>query len=138
VVAGAPPRSVLADLQTEDGGLIQTGARAPNLSLKFSFTLLYDTIVTLPPNGFIAPTANAGEGRRESMLNRVNAALALAEGGNVLPAVQLLERLLELTDGDADDWVQDDPETRGVDERLNLYGIIQELIEMLQRDPESA
>jgi hypothetical protein len=56
----------------------------------------------------------------------------------VLPAVQLLERLLELTDGDADDWVQDDPETRGVDERLNLYGIIQELIEMLQRDPESA
>ena len=113
--------------------MVQAPARAPNLTGKasFKFTLLYDTIATLPPDGFIAPSLNAGEGRRQAMLNRVNAALALAEDDNALPAVQLLERLLLLTDGDGDDWVQDDPATR-VNEQMNLAVILNELIETLQ------
>ena len=132
VLASGPPKSVLADLQAFEG-VVQAAARAPNLTGKasFKFTLLYDTIATLPPNGFIAPSLNAGEGRRQALLNRVNAALALAEDDNALPAVQLLERLLLLTDGDGDDWVQDDPATR-VNEQMNLAVILNELIETLQ------
>ena len=134
VLAGGPPRTVLANLESFDG-IIQTGARAPNLFLAalFKLTLLYDTIATLPPGGIVAPTLNAGEGRRGAMLNLVNASLRLIEEDNFLPAVQHLERLLSLTDGGTDDWVQDDPQTR-VDEPGNLLQIIQDLLDSLE-DP---
>ena len=134
VLAGGPPRGVLADLESFDG-VIQAGARGPNLALAalFKLTLLYDTIVTLPPGGIIAPTLNAGEGRRSAMLNLASAALRLIEEDNFLPAVQHLERLLSLTDGGADDWVQDDVQTR-VNEPTNLLQIIQEILDSLE-DP---
>ena len=132
VVSAAPPKSLLANLKTFDG-IIQTGARGPNLLLRalFKLTLLYDTIATLTPGGIIAPSLNAGEGRRHAMLNMVNAALKLVEDDNVLPAVHHLGRLLSLTDGDADDWVQDDPQTR-VDEQANLLRIIQDILDSLE------
>jgi hypothetical protein len=138
VVASGPPMSVLAELQPFVGGSILTGARAPNLipTASFKLTLLYDTIATLPPGGIIAPVPQAGEGRRRAMLNAVNTALRHLENGNALPAVQSLTRLLSLTDGDADDWVQDDPDTR-VNEQTNLLQIIQEIIEMLVEDGRS-
>jgi hypothetical protein len=132
IIGSGPPMSVLAELQPFVGGSILTGARAPNLIpvASFKLTLLYDTIATLPPGGIVAPAPNAAEGRRGSMLNLVNAALAFVEDESTLPAVQLLRRLQSLTDGGDDDWVRDDPTTR-VDEQTNLLQIIQEIVDLL-------
>lgn len=133
-LAAGFPRGVLADLQVFGGSLIETGAQAPNLAnkLEFQFSLLYSTIVKLNNAAFVAPTPKAAEGKRQTMLNETNAALTLARNGNVLPAVQKLQRLLLLTDGQGSDWVRDDPTTR-IDERENLFDVIQETIRMLQQ-----
>ena len=127
VLASGPPIDVVADLETESGDVIHVGARGPNLALSASYklTLLYDNVVALPPGGFIAPTMNAAEGRRQAMLNRIAAASRLVENGRNLPAVQLVERLASLADGGPDDWVQDDPSTP-MDERIHLLQMIQE------------
>lgn len=139
VLAPSPPIVTLVELEGSFDGSLQVGGLTPNLlpKLKYRFTLLYDTIATLPPGGFIAPPSmKAGEGYRRAMLNDVNAALEHAEEGRILPAVQLLQHLLLRTDGDGDDWVQDDPETRE-NEQTNLALILSELIEELaDRDTE--
>jgi hypothetical protein len=132
VAAGGPPRGVLADLQPEQGSLIQVGARAPHIgvTVEFKFSQLYYLIATLPPGGIIGPTPKAREGRRQAMLNEINAALALVENGHTLPAVRVLERLRSLADGVQPDWIQDDPGTRG-NERTQVYDAIQDTIDTI-------
>lgn len=131
VIASQPPRSVLATIETFGGDFLQVGARAPNLGI-FKLAPLYVAIARFPPSAFVAPSLNAAEGRRRAMLNIATTALRHLEEDNVLPALELLQRLVLVTDGDADDWIQDAPQTE-VNEQMELYNILQDLIETLDQ-----
>jgi hypothetical protein len=136
MVTGAAPQGVLAELTPDFGGIVQVGARAPTPSpkLRFKDTLLYETVLALPPGALVGSTPQAQEGHRRAMLNEVSAALALADDGHELAAVQLLERLLARMDGAPPDWVQDDPGTRE-DERALLHELVQGVIQGLITEP---
>jgi hypothetical protein len=127
VVVARPPHGVLADLQPEQGIVVQVGVRAPEYGqtvLFNKFTGFYMVVAVLPPGSISAPPKDQ-EARRQVMLDQIGEALALTELGNTQAALRILESLRTRMDGVGQDWVQGD-------KREHALVVLDDLIDALR------